>query len=202
MKHLNGNLICAVDVETTGVSFEKHEIMEVCFLPLDVNLEPHRGLPAFEMMLKPEWPERISGEVTQVTGIKKEDLLLHGMDKYRAADLFTEWFEKLKLPHGKRIVPLAHNWPFDSAFIKKWLGFTAYDMMIDGRYRDTMVVSLWMNDRADVLNEPCPFQKNNLPYVALALGVPHEGAHRALNDCIVTAKCYKLMVQRGMVIET
>jgi len=202
MKHLNGNLLCAVDVETTGVNFDRHEIMEVAFLPLDSNLDPLRGVPIFDMLLKPEFPDRIDPDVFRVTHIDRTELMLNGMDKWRAADLFTEWFEKLGLPMNKRIVPLAHNWQFDSAFIKKWLGFTAYDLMIDGRYRDTMCVSLWMNDRADILNEPCPFQKNNLGYLALNLGISSEGAHRALNDCIMTAKIYKQMVHRGMVIET
>ena len=201
MKHLNGNIICAVDVETTGTNFEKHEIMEVCFLPLDANLDPLRGVPVFELLLLPENHDRIDPDVWNVTHITREELLLGGIDKWRAADMFTEWFDKLKLPVGKRIVPLAHNWPFDSAFIKKWLGFTACDMMIDGRYRDTMSVSLWMNDRCDVLNEPYRFQKHTLSYIALNLGISAEGAHRALNDCVVTAKVYKEMVRRGLVFE-
>ena len=45
-----------------------------------------------------------------------------GLDPYKAADLFDEWFQKLGLPFGKKILPLAHNWPFEQAFLSRWLG--------------------------------------------------------------------------------
>ena len=117
------------------------------------------------------------------------------MDKYEAADLFVEWFYKLKLAENKRIMPLAHNWTFDSSFIKKWLGPKTYGFHIDGRYRDSMSIAQYINDKADHKNERIPFPKVNLSYIASQLKIPHESAHTALGDCVVTGEVYRELVK-------
>ncbi len=190
---LNGNVLCAIDVETTGTVAGFHEITQVCFLPLDNDLVPRRDIVPFDILLKIDFEDRIDWDALKVT---KTNFMKHqqvAMDKYRAADLFEDWVAKLKIPERKRISPLAHNWPFDKAFIMDWLQPSAFSTYIDGRFRDTMALAMSINDIYEFLNEPVPFPKVNLKYLASTLKIPFTGAHNALVDCDATAKVYKAL---------
>lgn len=195
MIHLNGNMICVIDVETTGLDPENHEIVEVCFLPLDAKLEVRRDIVPFDIKIKPEKIDNINWEAFKINKTDFFKLCETGMDKYEAADLFEQWVEKLGLPDRKRISPLAHNWKFDNAFIREWLSPPTSGLWIDGRSRDTMEVALYLNDRADHRNEQIPFPKVNLGYLASQLKIQGGKAHTALGDCITTAKVYKELIK-------
>lgn len=118
------------------------------------------------------------------------------INKHDAADLFERWVEKLDLPERKRISPLAHNWPFDRSFIMDWLGPKTFGIYVDGRFRDTMSTAIAINDIYDFVNEPTPFAKVNLGYLASSLKMKHVGAHNALADCAMTVKVYKTLMNR------
>ena len=75
MQHLNGNLLCAVDIETTGLEPNYHEIWQLCVLPLDSNIDPlkkigERSILPFYMDLKVNNPDHVdptSMSVVQLT---------------------------------------------------------------------------------------------------------------------------------------
>jgi DNA polymerase III epsilon subunit-like protein len=196
--HLNGNVLCCIDVETTGLNPAVHEIIQVCFLPLDANLEPKRDVCPFDIIIKPDNIDDIDYDAMKVSKSNLTELLNQGLDKYDAADLFEKWCDKLQLATGKRISPLAQNWLFDAQFIRAWLGDKTYEYYIDGRYRDLMCTTLYLNDVADRENERVPFPKVNLPYIAAQMRIPHDRAHNALDDCIVTAQCYRDLVKKQL----
>ena len=196
MIHLNGNLLCAIDVETTGLDPQKHEITEICILPLDNNMEVRRDVVPFNIFMKPEKIQNIDWDAITVTQTDFMKLCQVGMDKWEAADLFEEWFAKLQLPERKRISPLAHNWPFDREFIKEWLGVTSFESHIDGRFRDSMALALAINDEYDAKNEPIPFPKVKLSYIASTLKIDFDKIHNALDDTVLTAKVYKQLSRR------
>jgi DNA polymerase III epsilon subunit-like protein len=194
MLHLNGNVLVVCDVETTGLRAGYNEITQVAFLPLGPDLKPKRDIVPFDLLLKIEHEERIDWDALRVT---KTDFFKHqqvAMCKYEAADLFEDWVQKLKLPERKRISPLAHNWKFDQSFIVDWLGHASFELFFDGRARDTMEAALYINDVYDNRNEPIPFPKVNLSYIASMLKIPHDRAHNALADCVITAEVYRLLV--------
>lgn len=194
---LNGNVLCAMDVETTGTIAGYHEITQVCFLPLDSNLKPDPQYVPFDILLKIEHEGRINWDALRVTKVNFVKHQIEAYDKYRAADLFEEWMERFELPFNKRLMPLAHNWIFDQAFIKDWLQPTAFSNYIDGRYRDTMVLAAGINDIYDRLCEPTPFPKINLEYLCSQLKVINMSAHNALGDCAATAEVYKKLITKG-----
>lgn len=164
-------------------------------MPLDPELKVRTDIAPFNIFMKPEWPERAEWEAIGVNQADFTRICQIGLDKYEAADLFEEWFKKLKLPERKRISPLAHNWPFDREFIREWLGDTSFDMHFDGRFRDTMAIGLYLNDLADVHNEPYPFPKVKLSYMAATLKIDFDKLHNALDDCIITTKVYKELLR-------
>lgn len=194
MIHANGHAICAIDCETTGLDPDHHEIIEIAFLPLDFNLQPRRDVPFFEILIRPDNVDNIDWDAFKISKQNFNDLLTRGLDKYDAADLFVDWWSKLKLAYNKRIMPLAHNWAFDMQFIKKWLGPKTFHYHIDGRYRDTMNACQFLNDISDKKAEQTPFPKVNLTYVAQTLKIPHTRAHTAMGDCLVTAEVYRELI--------
>lgn len=213
MDHLNGNIICCVDTETTGVIPGFNDIIEVCVLPLTFELSPSQNILPFSIEMVPKRPENIDFEAIRVQRTKygqslddgygdgivrsKEKILktiTSGLDAYRAGELFVDWFEKLRLAPKKRIMPLAQNWAFDREFLIDWLGWKTFEYVFDPRYRDTMSISLYENDRADYRGLPVPFQKNSLGYLCKAMSVDRGQAHTALDDCVATAENYRKMI--------
>lgn len=196
MKHLNGNLICVVDTETTGLEAGKHDLIQICILPLDNDLKPNKMFLPFYMNMLPKRPHEISSEALKINKLKLCEIIEKGLDPWKCVDLFGEWFDKLGLAEGKRIMPLAQNWPFDKGFVIEWLGPLTYDLYFHHYYRDTFPVSLYLNDRADFFSEPCPFPKHSLSYLCNLLGVQREPkkAHDALQDCLMTAEVYRRML--------
>jgi DNA polymerase III epsilon subunit-like protein len=196
MRHLNSNLLAAIDVETSGLKAGFHDLLQICILPLDNQLKPNQERNPFILNLKPKKPENADPGAFRVNKLSLADCILKGMDPYSAADLFDDWFAKLKLPPGKKICPLAHNYPFDRSFIIEWLGDESYNQYFDYHSRDTAVIANYLNDRADLMNEKFPFPKINLSYVAAQLEIQNPDAHTAVGDAMTTALVYKAMLGR------
>src|SRR3972149_11244301 len=107
--HLNGNLLASVGLETTGLQAGYHEPIQIAIVPLNSDIKPLDVRP-FYTTIRPNYPERQQTNAGYVHGLKLEDLVLHAPDAGRVQDLMVEWWEKLDLPVGKTLVPLAHNW--------------------------------------------------------------------------------------------
>ncbi len=201
MKHLNGHIICAIDCETTGLEPFYNDLIQVAVLPLDFDLRPDGDILPFECVVKPRRPENINPEAIKSQRNRLNDVIVNGLDPDFAADLFTEWFEQLPCPVGKRILPLAHNWAFDCTFIEDWLGHEHFQYIFDGRFRDTMVIANYLNDVADAQVENYPFPKHNLQYLVRCLGIdfdPTRG-HDAVYDAAKTAEVYRVLVRHNMI---
>jgi DNA polymerase-3 subunit epsilon len=193
MVHLNGNKLCVIDVETTGLDPKIHEIIEVCVLYLDSFIRPV-GLP-FNVFLTPQRPETIDPKALKANGTNIMEVMRRGIDPFKAADLFEEWFGKLELPSNKKITPLGHNYHFDRGFLQEWLGPENYNGYFDYRIRDTMTVAHYLNDVADLKSEKYPFPKQGLTYLCSQLDVVNLSRHTALGDCLATAECYRKMLR-------
>lgn len=198
MIHLNGNLLCAMDVETTGLDPQKHDVIQLAILPLDAQIKPLHTVHPFYVNMKPKRPENIDKNAAKAHKMDMAKLIIDGLDPWKCVDMFEEWFEKLNLPVGKKIVPLAHNWIFDSAFIKEWMGHLSFEHFIDFHYRDSMAAALFLNDRADAHVEPYPYPKVSLSYCCSQLKIENIKAHDALSDCVATAEIYRRMLHQQM----
>lgn len=204
MQHWNGHQIAAIDVETSGLDPYWHEILQIAVLPLDSNLRPRTDIIPFNLDLKPEFPHRIEKEAIKVNKLDIQRICLRGHDQDKAIDMFEDWVSRLGLPYTpsgerKRIIPLAHNYCFDKPFIQRWLGVKRYSSIFDSRYRDTMSLSVFLNDRAAMHAEKVPYSKNNLSWLCTKLNVPLERAHDAMQDCAATAEVYRKLLQQGLI---
>jgi DNA polymerase III epsilon subunit-like protein len=195
MLHLNGNLMAAIDLETTGRRPGFHEPIQIAVVPLDSDLRPNAELRPFYYEIKPNFPERQETGAAYVHGLDINQLVLHAPEPGRVQDMLLEWFEKLELPINKCIVPLAHNWAFESAFLKSWLGVDLCGQLFHGCARDAMLLALAINDKAAFMGEPCPFNSVNLGSLCRKFGVALDQAHDALCDSIAEAEVYRNLLR-------
>ena len=195
MIHLNGNRMCVIDCETTGLDHTKYDIWQICIIPLTFDLKRDETIIPFEILMQPRFTEnREKGAVSKAQFNRAN---LNGLSYESAALLFTEWYERLDLGFMKRIVPLAHNWPFDRDFIREWLGPAGFDYHFDPRYRDTLSLAATINDVCDFRAERYPFPNLKLRSLATSLGMEWDsaGAHDALYDSAKTAEVYRKLVK-------
>lgn len=196
MTNWNGNLLCAIDTETTGFNPELHEVLEIAVIPLDFNFEIHTLFPPFTMMIRPSRFNPNDVRPPGLTDSKIAKYKLYGLEEQHAADVFTEWFEKLNLGPGKKIMPLAHNWPFDRSMIQSWLGPKNYEHVFHFHFRDTMALANTMNDIAELKNyEVIPHPKKDLGSLCYKYGVNLENAHTAIDDARATGQLYAQMIK-------
>jgi DNA polymerase III epsilon subunit-like protein len=197
--YLEGNLMAAVDLETTGTQPGFHEIIQIAVLPLDSNLRPLDGVLPFYTHIRPLHPERETPAATQKHKIPMTELLLHAPEQDRVADWLVEWFEALKLPFKRCLVPLAHNWAFESSFLKAWLGVPMVDQMFHSHARDSMLCAVSLNDRATFSGLKKPFGHVSLGAMCTKLGIVNTNPHDALADCIAEAEVYRALLTLNLV---
>ena len=195
MIHLNGHRLCAIDVETTGLEDDVHDIWDIAIIPLDSQMRPELDILPFNIEMRPQNLEAIDYGFVNRPNIER--LLKSALEPTVAVDLFVEWVKRLDLPENKRIVPLAHNWIFDSGFIRRWMGRATYNLYIDGLFRDLMTSSIFVNDCADQHADRYPFPKHKLSYVCAQLSVEIDQTmlHSAYYDAAKTAEAYKKLCQ-------
>jgi DNA polymerase III epsilon subunit-like protein len=196
-------MMCAFDLETTGLDAELHDIAQICLLPLDSNVRPLKSIKPFYMTFRPENPELADPKALRVNKLKLNDLDKFGMDQTAAIDLLQNWFERLDLPYTpsglrKRVIILGHNVHFDIQFMMKWLGESMYNDLFYFRPVDTLTVAAYLNDRAAMHANPIPYPKLTLGSLASRLEVTNEDAHDALQDCITVAEIYRRLICQGI----
>ena len=191
---LDGNLMAAVDIETTGLLAGFHEVIQIAVQPLDAHLEPLKDVLPFYTNIQPEHFNRINNESMRVHGINLTDLRTAALDKWKVADLFDDWVQKLDLPYRKSLIPLAHNWAFESGFLKHWLGLESFNQLFHPHPRDTMILALSIADRAAFRGEDSPFNRYGLKSLCNTLGIPFIGHHDALADALATAQLYRTLM--------
>lgn len=172
--HLNGNVrtplddYVAFDLETTGLSAEEHEIIEIALVRFK------RGEPseAWSSLVRPNGPVPL--KVLRLTGIDAGEL--------EEAPSLAEVLETLGRFRGH--LPLVgHNSAFDAAFIAKHVpdfpNADLYDTLELGRIVFPGLKSYRLSE----------FAGN--------MGVILDGAHRAANDAEVSGKLFRL-IQEGI----
>lgn len=201
MQHLNGNVLCAIDCETTGLDPSVDELIQICILPLNNRIEPIRTIMPFYIEIKPEHPERINKDAMSVNMMDIATIMDRGHDRFKAIDLLIAWIDRLGLSYTKygtrkKLTPLGQNYQFDKGFIQGWLGFKQYEELFHYHYRDTMIAANYLNDRASFLQpgESVPFSKCSLQWLSKKLGVESDRAHDSLQDCLTTAAVYKKLL--------
>jgi len=193
--NMDGNMLVAVDVETTGRVAGYHEIIQIGVVPLTSSIEPVPDINPFYMDIAPAHPERCEHGAQMVHGLDIETLINNCPDHWKVADLFDDWFQSLNLPFNKSLVPLAHNWAFERGFLTHWLGIESFNQFFYKLPRDSMLFAISINDAANFHGYPTPFPYVSLGAMCKKFGIEIPKAHDALNDAIAEAKLYKALLE-------
>lgn len=194
MIHLNGNLLCAIDTETTGLQPGHSEIYQIAVLPLDSDIKPLKNVIPFYMDTKIIYPDRIDKKAIKMPKEEFARRQQRAVEPFTCADMFDAWFDRLNLAIYKKICPLAQNWPFDRAFIVEWLGVDSFEYLFSPLYRDTMVAAAFHSDTCDFKGEKILYTQYNLQFLCNKMGIKNQKPHDALQDCVATAEVYRRMI--------
>ncbi|MCY9532936.1 3'-5' exonuclease [Paenibacillus alvei] len=155
-------IFTVIDLETTGLDHEKDHITQIAAIRTDGTREIGR----FQTFVSLPNGVVIPPEITELTGIKTEDL--DGAP--------TEWDALLALEafaYGTVIV--AHNAPFDLAFISRVFTTT--------RFVCTRALSKLVEPR----------ESASLKDVCARHGIELNGHHRAMNDVEATVRVFEVL---------
>lgn len=192
--HLNSNLLCAVDIRTSGPRPYKDDIMQICVMPLNSTFQPLEEITPFIMDILPRDKNKIDRELLEINQETFLHIFKYGLDHWTAGDSFLEWFEKINFNFQKRICPLAYDWPKIMPFIYDWLGPLNAKECFDYRYRDILSTANFLNDYYDWHIENCPFAKQNFQYICSSVQVERVKPYEPITDCLAIANVYKAMV--------
>ena len=154
-----------VDLETTGLSPQKNEIIEIGA----IKVKDGEVVDTMDIFIKPKTP--VSGFITRLTGITNE-MLESGCDILDGMSKFSEFSEGYTL--------VAHNARFDMGFLNSNMN-SCFNKNLDNKCLDTLKLS-------KELIKDLPSYK--LESLANFFYVDYTGAHRALKDCEITLDVY------------
>ena len=154
-----------IDTETTGISVEKAELIEVA----GVKVENNEIVSTFSEVVKAREYISVSKEITELTGITNEMV-----DKApRVGDVLPKYKDFI----GDSVI-LGHN--------------VNYDIRVLCKYPECVLANKYI-DMLYIAKRELDLKHNRLCDVAKQLGVSDIGAHRALADCMMVHNCYQIL---------
>ena len=159
-----------VDLETTGLSPVKNEIIEIGAIKVQNNEIVDR----LDILVKPE--NRVNYFISNLTGITNE-MLEDAMDIKEALKIFSEFASDSTL--------MAHNANFDMSFLNTNLD-KHFKYTLKNKCLDTLAIS-----RHYLKGMP----NYKLETLANHFNVNYSGAHRSLKDCEITYEVYKNIME-------
>ena len=157
-----------LDIETTGTSLEKDEIIEIGALKVE------SGAVTEEFSMLTRINGEIPVEIQKLTGITEKELQSMGRP-------LEEVLEKLFEFAGNRII-VGHNVTFDYNFIRAACRKMKLEMRLETASRDTLALS-----RRKIKG----VGSYQLEALMKHLGYEVSNAHRALADCYFTWQLYQ-----------
>lgn len=166
-KSASAECYAVVDVETTGLSASKHELLEIAALIVDNS----KVTDTFHRLIKQSKP--IPAEVSQLTGITEQECNEKGVPLSDAMEAFYDFIGGLRL--------VCHNAPFDSSFLRGACSRCGMPML-KNHYIDTLALCRRKLKRSTGLS---------LDAVAKDFKIEVIQSHRALDDCRTTMQVYE-----------
>jgi len=137
---VNTKRYISIDLETTGLDHESHEIIQIGAVCADIVLDDStnqfvvKEVGNFSSLIKPVFTNNISKEAMKVNCLAKQDLDVAPSSHTVRGD-FIEWWEEVL--GGEKMLVLGQNYGgFDKPFLEKFLQIF-YDRMFDYHNIDT-----------------------------------------------------------------
>ncbi len=163
------NTFVVFDLETTGTDIGKDDITEIAA----IKIENGRFTEQFSTFVRPSI--EISAYVTELTGIKNEDVALAPLPQEVIPDFYK---------FTKGCVLVGHNIKdFDIPLLNRVAFKCHYEFLNDSV--DTLLMA----------RNVFPNGRNKLIDVCNRLHVPLIDAHRAINDVLANARCFLKLIK-------
>lgn len=176
-------VLAAIDVETTGLMWGTHEIIQIAVIPVDSMFKP---IARFVSFIKPERPQFAHPKAMEVNGLKLSELakMPHAGQIMTA---FLEWKDSL-FPNTQ-FGPIGHNYAsFDGNFIKLMFG-SSYDDHFWYKVRDSSILALGLQD-SGILPVTLSLSLGSL---AGYFGIK-ANFHEAYQDALASLEVYKALI--------
>jgi len=157
-------MFISLDIETTGLSKERDELIEIGAVRCD---DSGKQIDTYKTFVKPKI--KIPEIITHITGIKNEDLV-NAPSIEEIADDFFNYMGDYPI--------VGHNISFDTGFLAE------KGIVLSGRLFDTLPLS-------GILLPGLP--SYSLGMLTDELGINHVNKHRALDDAIATADLFTML---------
>lgn len=154
-----------IDLETTGLSCAKNEIIEISAL----KIKNDKIIDTFTTLVKPE--KKVGRFISNLTGITNEVL-------ENAPKISCVMNDFLNFVQNN--IVLGHNVNFDVNFIHA-NSLKILDKEFNNNFVDTLRLS----------RKYCEIENHKLQTVAKYFKINTQGHHRALNDCKITYEIFK-----------
>lgn len=171
----------SIDLETTGLQHNYHEVVEIGAVILDRKFRPtdiH-----FKSYIKPMRPETTDPKAFEVNGLDLDYLVDYAPHPWQVKSAFNTWCSELYL--GEKFYPMSHNAPFDKMFCIEFFGPDMYNNLFHYKTRDSQAVAQVAIDLGLIdcdsssLNALCDY-----------FGIKRKKAHTALEDAKACAEVY------------
>lgn len=157
----------AFDVETTGLSPESDEIIEIGAL----KVHDGKVCDRFITFVKPSEP--VSERITEITGITNE-MLQDAAPKEKVIPAFLDFC-------GDEVL-IGHNLPFDYGFVRNQAKL--FGLSFEKQGIDTLKIARSVHKGR---------QSNSLEALCTRYSIVNSSAHRAYHDALATAKLYQTL---------
>ena len=174
-----------VDTETTGLSPEKHEIIQIGCVVVEQNLgmdgkQVYTIIDEFELKLKPEHIETAEKTALRINGYDEADWALAYTQK-EGMQLFSN--------KTKDAIMVGHNLPFDYGFIAKAFAVTGVENKMHYHKLDTISIAFAKSKKRDDID------RFSLYSLAKIFGIENKNAHTALSDARATFELFKKLME-------
>lgn len=158
---------CAIDVETTGLEYQKDDIIEIAA----VRIVNHQLSDQISMLIRID--RKIPPEISRMTGITDEMVQQEGVPLWEAMEKFRNFIGSSPI--------VSHNISFDRSFISE-ASMRLGEPPLRNICKDTMTMA---KRRIDDIRD------YKLETIAEYYHIEVSQKHRALADCITTFRIYE-----------
>jgi len=154
-KRLHPALIL-IDLETTGLDPNLHEIVDTCAIILSRKLE---HIAKFHALSYPDYPRRASPKALEINGYTKEEWSIKGaITQKELAHTFSDFIYNTlgSKSDNVRLIPVGHRIRFDTGFIGKLMENHGLEIPMDTRrFIDTLVLEDCIRVAKSIAEDKC-----------------------------------------------
>jgi DNA polymerase III epsilon subunit-like protein len=173
----------AIDIETTGLTAGKHEIIEIGIVPYDENTFLPLPNITFSTYVRPVHWENIDLAAIEVNKINLAELK-NAPTPVQVRAMLLQW--KSELFGDDLFAPLGHNYAsFDKQFLQLFFK-DQYESIFDYHIRDSAVIANFLKDKKTL-----PVTKCSLSSLATFFKVDQLPLHSALSDAFTALAVYR-----------